>query len=322
MYRWFCASVLSLILLAGRANSQSPGIRGPLGGFVYSPADRTLRPLRGIPGSTYIASPILNEVDSASVSPAGDWALIGKSGRFTFVRGLSGSAPAESSVDGLIQAVDNVTWNRDGSFALLYSSSGNRLQRVHLSNTDVILDDPLDLSSWGPASTFAIDPAGRQIAFGVAGSGVYLFKIGQSPALLYSTGRPGPSAFDDTGLHLYIVDLDQQQLVSFNSGSGPVPFASLARDGSALNPVGLAVSNGGRYLSLADKTTRAVQVYETTSQNLVNTIPLDFAPSRFEALSNGPSFLLNGDNRQEWLLVLDATQTPTVYFVPATQEAQ
>ena len=70
---------------------------------------------------------------------------------------------------------------------------------------------------------------------------------------------------------------------------------------------------------LADSTAQAVQVYETASGNLANTIPLDFSPSRFEALSPN-AFLLNGDNRNEWLQVLDGRQIPSISFVPANRE--
>ena len=318
MSRWFCASIPFLILLAGPANPQSASFQGPLAGFVYSRSSRTVRPMLGIPDATYIASPLLSEVDSASVAPGCKWAFITKSGRNFFMHGLSDAAPVESSADGLIQAVDRVVWSRDGSFALIYSSSGAQLQRVHFSDTDVFADAPLDLSPWGQVTALAIDPTGQQIAFGVTGSGLYLFNTSQSPALLSSMAKPVAAAFDDTGLRLYAADLDLQQIVSFDSGSGPLPFASLAQpDGSALNPIGLAVSGGGQYLLLADSATRTVRVFETDSQNLVNTIPLDFAPSRFEALSAGPTFLLNGDNSNEWLLILDARQVPSVYFVPA-----
>ena len=221
----------------------------------------------------------------------------------------------------MIDAVDRVVWSRDGAFALLYSSSGNQLQRVRLSDNSVLADAPVDLSSLGRVTTLAIDPAGRQIAFGVAGSGLYLCVTGQAPALLSSMAKPVAAAFDDTGLRLYAADLDQQQIVEFDSGSGPLPFASLAQpDGSVLNPVGLALSGDGRYLLLADRAAPAVFVYEIASQNLANTIPLDFAPSRFDALSTNKTFLLNGDNSNEWLLVLDASQIPVVYFVPASQQ--
>jgi hypothetical protein len=263
----------------------------------------------------------MDQVDSASIAPGGKWAWIGKGGHSSLMRGLSDLAPVESSPDGLIDAVDRVLWNRDGSYAVLYSSSGNRLQRVRFSDSVATAETAVDLSPWGQASTLAIDPSGRKIAFGVAGSGLYLFEAGQSPALLSSMARPAATAFDSTGQRLYAVDLDQQQIVQFDSGSSAVQFASLAQTDAPVTPVGLAVSGDGRYLMLADGTAQAVRVYDTASQSLSNTIPLDFTPSRFEALSPA-TFLLNGDNSNEWLLVLDGRQLPAISFVPAIQEAQ
>jgi len=313
-------SIAVLSLPGGLAKAQSTSFHGPISGFVYSHTSRTVRPLFGIPGATYIGSPLLDQVDSASIAPGGKWAMITKGGHSAFMRGLSDLAPAESSPDGLIDAVDRVLWNRDGSYALLYSSSGNRLQRVRLSDTGATADVPLDLSPWGQATVLAIDPAGQQIAFGVAGLGLYLFGAGQSPALLYSMASPAAAAFDGTGRRLYAVDLDRQQITEFDSGSSALDFASLAQpDAPAVSPVGLAVSGDGRYLMLADSASQAVRVYETASRSLANTIPLDFTPSRFEALSSG-TFLLNGDNSNEWLLVLDARQLPSISFVPANRE--
>jgi len=323
MSRWFISvSIAVLSLPGGSAVAQSTSFHGPISGFVYSHVSRTVRPLLGIPGATYIGSPVLDGVDSASVAPGGKWSLITKGGHSSLMRGLSDLAPADSSPDGLIDAVDRVTWNPDGSYALLYSSSGNRLQRVQLSDTGAIADVPFDLSPWGQATALAIDPAGQQIAFGVAGLGLYLLGTGQSPALLSSMASPAAAVFDGTGQRLYAVDLDQQQIVEFDSGSSALAFASLAQpDAPAVTPVGLAISGDGRYLMLADSTAQAVRVYETASGSLANTIPLDFTPSRFEALSRG-TFLLNGDNSNEWLLVLDARQIPSISFVPAAKEAQ
>jgi len=310
-----------LALMARFASAQSAGFHAPVTGLVYSPTSHSVQPLIGVPGAAYLGSPVLSGADSVSIAPAGGWAFAVVAGRGAFLHGLADAAAAEASTDGLIQAVDRVVWNRGGSFVLLYSSSANQLQRVRLTDAGVSADAPLDLSPWGQAAALAIDPSGRQIAFGVAGSGLYLSSDGQSPALLSPAPRPVAAAFDETGLRLYAVDLDQQQILAFDSGSGPVLFASLAQaDGTLSNPVGLAVSGGGRYLLVADNAVRAVRVYETASQTLANTIPLDFAPSRMDALSTAPIFLLNGDNSKEWLMLLDARQVPAVYFVPASQQ--
>ncbi|HYW46539.1 MAG TPA: hypothetical protein VE959_26980 [Bryobacteraceae bacterium] len=322
MSRWsVSASIALLIPLAGPVNAQPASFNGPIAGFVYARASRSVRPLLGVPGAAWIGPPVLSEVDRASIAPGGRWAVLTKAGSARFVCGLSDLAPSESPADGLIDAVDRVVWSRDGAFALLYSSSGGQLQRVRLSDSAVFVDSPIALSPAGQVTALAIDPAGQQIAVGITGSdagGLYLFNAAQSPARLSSMAQPAAAAFDETGSKLYAVDVDSQQILEFDSGAGGFEFALLSPpDGPALNPAGLAVSGSSRYLLLADKTARAVRIYETASRTLVDTISLDFAPRGFEALSSGPSFLLNGGSSEEWLLVLDARQYPVVYFVPA-----
>ena len=306
-----------LLLLVSPGKTQTTNFQGPIGGFVFSSASKTVRPLLGLAGSAHLASPILSRVESASIAPGGKWAFLTRARRSAFVSGLAALTPVEVSIDGLIAAVDRIAWSRDGSFAVLYSSSGHLLQRIQFSGSQPVADAPVDVSTWGPVTTLAIDPAGQQIAAGFAASGLYLFAAGQSPALLLSMANPQAAAFDGAGQWLYALDPDNQRIVQFQSGSAFSVFASLVQpDGPALQPAGLAVSGDGRYLLMPDATTQSVRVYEIASGNLTNTIPLSFAPSRFEALSAGPAFLLNGNKRNEWLLVLDAGQTPTVYFVP------
>lgn len=320
MPRWFIsASIAILSWPIGSATAQSASFHGPISGFVYSQGPRTVQPLLGISGAARIGAPVLSDVDFASIAPDGNRAFVARAGHGSFVSGLADLVPSESSVDGLIDAVDRALWNRDGSSALLYSSSTNRLQRVHISAAGVAADTPLDLSAWGSVTALAIDPAGTQIAFGVTGSGLYLFNAGQTPILLSSMAQPVVAAFDATGRRLYAVDLDQQRIAVFDSGSGALTFASLAQpDAPSVAPMGLAVSGDGRNLLLADRAAHAVRVYDTASGNLTSTLPLDFVPSRFEALSPD-SYLLNGNNTHEWLLILNAGQVPGISFVPATR---
>ncbi len=315
-------SLAFLLPLAGRAVAQSANLQGPVSGYVYFAASRSVRPLLGVPGATLIGPSLLSQVDWASVAPGGKRALVSRAGSVRLVSGLPEGEPAESSLR-LIEAIDRVTWSRGGTFAALYSSATGQLQRVRFADSDAFADPPVELSPMGPASTLAIEPAGQQIAFGVAGSGLYLLHSGQSPVLLSSMAHPAGAAFDESGRRLYAIDLDTKRILEFDSGSGAIEFASLAEtDGPSLDPVGLAVSAGGRYLLLADRISRSVRVYETASGRLANTIRLDIAPSRFEALSGEPSFLLNGDRPGDWLWILNASQNPEVYFVPASMEEQ
>jgi hypothetical protein len=303
---------------ACQASAQTANLQGPVSGYVYRAEAGTVLPLVGVPGAAHIGPPVFKGVQFASVGPDGKWALVTKRGHSFLATGLIGAAPVESAPSGMIHNVDRVAWSRDGSFALLYSSSANLLQRVQLSGTPSA-DSPLDLSGWGAVTTMALEPAGQQIALGIAGTGLYRFNAGSAPALASKMPHPMWAAFDGSGNNLYVVDADQQQVWRFGSDSSASALASLTQAGGAtVNPVGMAVSSDGSSLLLADSGARAVRVYDTGTGALANTIALDFTPSRFEALSSAPSFLLNGDNLNEWLLILNAQQSPGISFVPAS----
>jgi len=219
-----CIICVSLAILAAPANAQSGGFDRPTAGFVFSPGSRTVRPLLGIPGATYIGDAVLNDVSVAWPAPGGKWAFVTTSTHSAFLRGLSDTAPTESAADGIIDAVDRVAWSSDASFAVLYSSSAGRLQRVRLAGGQVSVDNPVDLTPWGEPTTLAIDPSGRQIAFGIAGVGVYRMDGAQSPALLVSLARPAAAAFSDSG-RLYAVDAETRRIVEFDAYSNPSDFA-------------------------------------------------------------------------------------------------
>jgi hypothetical protein len=306
---------LSLLLSAG-LDAQPLDVRAPIVGFLHHTESGAIRPLLGVPGSAVLGPAVLRGVTSASIAPDGRWALIKTDGGARLIS----LAPSESSAENIIEAADRVVWTRSGSFAVLYSSSTRQLQRVRLSRTQAFPDSPVSVS-WGEVTSLAIDAAGRQIAVGVAELGLYLLRVGEAaPTLLPAIGRPGALAFDEDG-RLYAVDGASQRILRFDAAGGAVEFASLTEPGEpATDPVGLALSKGGRYLLLADRATRAVRMYETGSGNLASTISLDFAPSRMEPLSSAPSFLLNEPGPKEWLLILNAADFPSVSFVPRDRE--
>jgi hypothetical protein len=318
-----CSSWLtcaSLAILAAPAYAQSGAFDLPTGGLVYSRGSRAVQPLLGVPGSTYLGGPVLKDISAAWIAPGGDWAFVSLPDHSAFMRGLRDGKPAESPASGLIDRVDLVVWNRDASFAVLYSSSSALLQRVRVANGRISPDDPMDLTPWGAAVTLAVDPAGR-LAFGVAGAGIYLADGQQTPALLISMESPAAAAFSDTG-RLYAVDARTRRIVEFGSDGSPSDFAAVeVPDGVDFEPVGMAVSGSGKYLMVADRATQTLRIYETSARTPEASIPLDFAPASIERLSSGATFVLNRPRGSEWLLVLDATDMPRVYFVPAGEEA-
>lgn len=322
MFRHFIRLFPATIVALGLVYAQSPAFQVPSTGFVFTRASRAIYPVFGVPGSSYLGAPVLESVSSASIAPGGNWAYVTRSRKGVFLSGLQTENLSDVAISGLLEVADRIAWNRDGSAALLYSSSSYQLQRVLFGGSYPVADGTLDLSLFGGAHALAIDPAGTQIAFSSTNSGLYLFAAGKSPVLLSATLHASALAFDDTGQNLYAFDAAQQQIFKLNSGSGPIPFASLPQNSeTAVDAIGLGVSSDGKYLMLADRNGRSVLVFDLSTENLANTIALDFTPTRFERLSNAPSYLLNGDRHRERLLILDGSAAPRVYFVPAGMEA-
>jgi DNA-binding beta-propeller fold protein YncE len=269
---------------------------------------------------------VLNNVDSASISPGAGWAWVSRSGHSTFIRGLYAGAPAELSPNGLIDAVDRVAWARNGSVAVLYSSSGGRLQRVRISASDVVPESPIDSSFPGHIMTLAVGAAG-QIVAGIAqqdGGGLYAWNDSSGAVLLASVSDPAMIALSDDATRVFVIDNAGGKVLDVAFPSGTVEdFSSLTDpSGNSLDVAGLAVSADNRYVMLSDRATLTVRVYDTTSRTLAASIPLDFAPSRAERFSADPLFVLNTPAANEWLLILDARGTPRVYVVPAPGEPQ
>ena len=232
--------------------------------------------------------------------------------------GLIGRQAGGNSHGRLMDAVDRVVWSRDGNFAVFYSAVHRRFQRVRFSASEAMVDAPVDLAGNGPVTALAIDPAGRQIAIGVAGAGLFLADAGQAPVLLSSMTQPAAVGFrrwrapvrGRSGRGAYC-GIRRRIGAPWNS---PCWWSRMAR---RLKPAGLAVSSGGRYLMMIDRAAQAVSVYETGRTAWPTRCRSVAPPSRVEPLS-AATFLFNGDESNGWLLILDATEDPTVYFVPAS----
>src|SRR5262249_52553514 len=115
------ASIAIISQVAGPVHAQPAIFHGPIVGFVYASSSRSVRPVLGVPGAAIMGSPVLSDVDHASIAPGGKWALVSKGGSVRFVRGLSDKEPSESAAEGLIDSVDRVVWNGEGTSALLFS---------------------------------------------------------------------------------------------------------------------------------------------------------------------------------------------------------
>ena len=70
------ASLLCMCALAALADDAR--VSGPVPGFVFDRSSQSIRPIFGVPGSSYLGPSVMDGFDIASVSPLGISALEGR----------------------------------------------------------------------------------------------------------------------------------------------------------------------------------------------------------------------------------------------------
>lgn len=110
-----CASSIAIC-----ANNNA-AVRGPVTGYIFDAQAHAIRPMMGIPGAAYLGSPVVSNVDSASVSPDGSAAFAIQAGKLVVYTGLASASPTAVYLHGSIPA-DRFAWAPGATAAAIYSS--------------------------------------------------------------------------------------------------------------------------------------------------------------------------------------------------------
>lgn len=312
--------VCSLLALADDAS-----LTGPVSGYVFERSSHSIRPIYGVPGSSYLGPAALDGIDAASVSPLGRSALVVQAGKLYFVQNLDSSQPLTTELTGAISAAARMSWSRDGASAALYAPGSRQAQLArNLNQNDPAkspsVDAPIDLSSLdGILSAFVFD--GKRLVVGTklqdTAGGVYLVDGHSAPRLLAQAANPVALSFDSAKGDLYFADRDTNQIWMVHDYAGdatPMLFAD-ERAGVS-SPVGVRVS-ADRRLLITNSGSRGIDALDLGTRASVAHVDLDFAPRRMEPLGSGPLSLLNFGAPDGPLYLLDDRGALAVYFVPA-----
>src|SRR5262245_31695807 len=308
-----------LLVLACSAQAQDTRVSGPIPGFVFHGASRSIRPILGVPGSAYLGTPVAQDLDAASISPLGKSALAMQSGRLQLLRGLDTGQPGVIPVEGAIGAVDRFAWSQDGASAAVYSADTRQAQIIRDLDGSKIptVENALDLSATdGPLTSLAFD--GKRL---LVGAGALYMTDQSGLKLLFRTANPAAIALAPGNSDLYVADRESSQVWLIHDYAGdasPTPFAD-DRSGLA-GPVGLCLSANGRSLLIANAGNHSVDALEISTRASLKHIDLEFEPSRIEAFGSGALSLLNSGANGEPLYLIDCGEALAVYFVPAGSE--
>jgi hypothetical protein len=297
--------LMALCLVPLAAFSAEPVMSGPLAGYVLDQESRSVRPVVGIPGSAYVASPVLEDVDALAVSPDGARALVSQGDSLALVgRHSSGSFEAVEIQE--TRAAEKLAWSPDGSAAVAYSS-GTRTAQILTGGK---FSRAVDLSALEQVSVVAVGNSGENLLIGAEG-GLYLAEKGGEVRLIAAIAKPVAIALE--GADAFVAAGEVFELQDY---AGKATLMTFAGEAEAL---GVQVERGGKRLIVASS--RSVAVYDVASRTVAARLDLEFTPTMLSRLGSETTFMLNsGAAGVEPLYVIDAGREPAVFFVPSGRE--
>jgi len=333
-----CAAFMALTGVPGVAQTISGG---PITGAIFDPPTHSIRSIMGVPGAAYLGTSAAVTWDIAMPSPDGKRAVALRAAELNLIADLSQPDTA-TDIGGVIEAVDRVVWSADSSTAVLYSSRSNQLQRViGLNSATPAIQAPVDLSTAGGVSGWAVSPDGNSVAYAANGS-VTLAGSSSAPISLGSFGDPRAVAFSSDGASVFVFDRAAQKISRVATASGAT-LDSFAASPNTSDPVAsssvpagihrrmpslrrtpqtdirdlAATSDGAKLLAVrAD----ALCVYDLSRATPDHCDSLDVSPASIQAI--GPRvFVLNYPRtagRPVWLWDSGAG---SVFFVPSGRSA-
>jgi hypothetical protein len=315
---------MALCALAFSAWAQaSPGVASPVTGFIFDAQSGAVRPMLGIPGASYLGNVVATGLNTASVAPDGSAALaVQQLGRLVLYTGLRGANPPVAvHIPGAIAGADHFAWagSSDAAGAAVYSSLTGRAQILTGLAQSPVAAAPIDLSGLpGRVTALAFD--GQRLIVGVAcneAGGIYLASA--SAGIQRIAQAASPSAIGLAGGSLYFADKQAQQIWQVESYGGTPAQVLFAHDSGISSPAGLQVSADGQRLYAANAGSRTLEVYDISSHSPVQSLNLNFTPTRLDRFGDASVFLLNGTGTEPLYVVRDgAPGKAAVYFVPAT----
>jgi hypothetical protein len=287
-------------------------VGGPVSGFIFEVQSGELRPMVGVPGSSYLGAALLSSVQAAAVSPDGAAALAVSEGRLLLVSGLRTTAPATAPVAAALAGVDRIVWSPDGSWAAVYASGSGQAQVIRDAGRAPAPGAVIDC---GSLTSLAVGAAGDLVA-GME-DGVYLLAAGSAPRLIAPAARP--AAMVARGTSLFVADTGAGRILQVEHFATS-PAASTFAEGLE-SPVGVQLSADGKRLFAAAAGTRSLSAYDVAARTAVARVELECTPSQLLSFGARDTWLLNSDRSgPDPLFVGTGAGDPAAWFVPAGRE--
>lgn len=316
--------IIFAFLITWVAAGQTASLRGPVSGLIYDVPSRSIRPVAGFPGSSYLGQPALKDVEMAFIAPDGESALVVENGQVVLIRGLRNGNSTRFPVSELNGQVDRVSWASNSGSLVAYCSSMRRLLRLDVGTFPPMPGPSIDLSYLEGDVTGVVtndDASLTVIGFRhPTQGGLYAVSEGAPAVQLSATRNPGAAIFGDSANVLYAIDRDARRILRFPNGVyGGWELLGFSGEGEPMaDPVGIALSRNGQRLYVAGGVDRMIREYDLRSRELLVEIFLDVTPQDLSPLAATASVFVLAPRRssEQPMWLLDTRSVPSVSFVP------
>lgn len=307
-------AVTALVMMA------DDGLRGPVSGVIVDQKAGAIRPIMGVPGSAYASEAAIKGLDSAIAAPDGRSAMVSKDGVLFLVRRLDGPIPVWRMFRDSAADLGRAAFSEDTSALAIQDTAHNQIEIWSSLADQPKLKATIGLSDI-PGRLVAL-ATGRNGEYAFASfqesdtaASLYLLKANETPRQLYALEKAGSLLlrgdvlwFSDTARN-NVYKLTQWDM-SFNLST----VASAAHGVSG--PVGIAISNDGKTLFVANGEARQLVAVDVDRQTVKAAFALDFQPTQLER-SGGFFLLASGTPGSQPAQVFDAERMQ-VFFVPVS----
>ncbi len=298
----------------------------PISGVLVDDATASIRPLVGDAGSAYAGDASVSDVQFALAAPDGRTALVVRDDRISVIRRVQTQMPVWRNLTDEHVRVDRAVWSQDSNALAIYDASQATIFFWKNVQSDPAPAGRFDMSQFPNAPlSMALDPEARY-AFATfrehEGANLVVIPVGGAAQTLLTLSKPG-AMFLSKGT-LYIADRGRAEVYALSDWTTGFTLRTIVTAGNGItDPAGIALSQDGKQLYVADAGSRQVLAFELGSSEQKGAVQLDFRPTRMDPIAAGSLFLLDKGRPGE--TPAEVVQTPglQVFDVPVgVAEAQ
>ncbi len=286
-------------------------------GLQWSPVDQTLRPIVGVPGSSWLGASVVTAgvYASASYSAASGAALLTDShGNLSLI--LSGSQSPQVLAQGA-PANAHIVFSPDGQRAAVFApNSGSAMLVTGLPGQPGVSN----YTSTSAIAALAISDDGALLIASPGSAGVAITEVSSTgaQATVATLAGFGGMTFLPGSDDFLLADSVQNTLVRIHNGTAQ----TLATHADGLNqPLAVATSADGQWAVTANSADGVLVRVNLSGAAAPAKALCACSPSELTPLAGNADFELTEPGKSASWMIDAARNTPSVFFIPPTQSS-